>query len=124
MFKKVDFIFSILPIVLFGVTMLLFGLAIRPTLTEIVKLPMRAASGEAGVGTEVTKKALRRVWGELLATACTIGVLAVLTFVSAFVLGEIVGPALEALLGYFSLAVSYLQFVADAHSGLVFLTLF
>ena len=124
MFKKIDFIFSILPIVLFGVTMLLFALAIRPTLTEIVKLPIRAASGEAGVGREVTKQAMRRVWGELQATACTLGVLAVLTVLSAFVLGEIVGPALDALLGYFSLAVSYLQFVENAHSGLVFVTLF
>lgn len=124
MFKKVDFIFSILPIVLFGVTMLLFALAIRPTLTEIIKLPMRAASGEAGVGREVSRRAMKRVWGELLATLGTLGALAVLTVISSFVLGEIVGPALDALLGYFALAVSYLQFVPDAHSGLVFLALF
>jgi hypothetical protein len=124
MFKKVDFVFKILPIILFCVTMILFGLAIRPTLTEIVKLPMRAATGEAGVGREVTKRAMRRVWGELLATACTVAVLAGLTFVSAFVLGQIVKPAIDALLNYFSLAVSYLQFVDTASSGLVFLTLF
>ena len=124
MFKKVDFIFKILPILLFGVTMVLFGLAIRPTLTEIIKLPMRAARGEIGVGREVTKLAMRRVSGEVLATTCTIGVLAAITFVSAFTLGEIVGPALDALLGYFSLAVSYLQFVDGASSGMVFLTLF
>ena len=124
MFKKVDFVFKILPIVLFGLTMILFGLAIRPTLTEIVRLPMRAAQGHVGVGSEVTRLAMRRVWGELLATVCTIGVLAALTVGSAFVLGEIVGPALDALLGYFSLAVSYLQFVAGASSGIVFLTLF
>jgi hypothetical protein len=124
MFKKVDFIFKILPIILFLVTMILFGLAIRPTLTEIIKLPMRAAAGESGVGRETTKRAMRRVWGELLATICTIGVLTVLTLMSAFVLGQIVGPALDALLNYFSLAVSYLQFVQGASSGTVFLTLF
>jgi hypothetical protein len=124
MFKKVDFIFKILPIILFLVTMILFGLAIRPTLTEIIKLPMRAAAGEVGVGRETTKRAMRRVWGELLATICTIGVLTVLTLLSAFVLGQIVGPALDALLNYFSLAVSYLQFVEGASSGTVFLTLF
>src|SRR5262249_61389367 len=71
MFKKIDFIFKILPLILFGVTMILFGLAIRPTLTEIVKLPMRAASGEAGVAGDVTKRAMKRVYGELLATLCT-----------------------------------------------------
>jgi hypothetical protein len=124
MFKKLDFVFKILPIVLFFVTMILFGLAIRPTLTEIVKLPMRAASGEVGVGREVTRAAMRRVWGELLATLCTVGVLAALTLISGFVLGQIVGPALDALLGYFSMAVSYLQFVESASAGLVFLALF
>jgi hypothetical protein len=124
MFKKLDFIFKILPIVLFGVTMILFGLAIRPTLTEIIKLPMRAAAGEEGIGREVTRKAMRRVWGELLVAVCTIAVLAVLTVLSGFVLGEIVSPALDALLGYFSRAVTYLQFVEGASSGLVFLTLF
>jgi hypothetical protein len=67
---------------------------------------------------------MRRVWGELLATLCTIGVLTVLTLLSAFVLGKIVGPALDALLDYFSRAVAYLQFVEGASSGLVFLTLF
>jgi hypothetical protein len=124
MFKKIDFIFGILPIVLFALTMVLFGLAIRPTLTEIIKLPMRAASGQAGAGRDVTKRAMLRVWGELLATICTIGVLAALTLISAFILGQIVGPALDALLGYFALAVNYLQFVEGASSGTVFLALF
>jgi hypothetical protein len=124
MFKKLDVVFSVLPIILFCVTMLLFAIAIKPTLTEIIKLPMRAASGEAGVGKETTRNALRRVWGELLATLCTVGVLTLLTLVSAFILGKIVQPALDALLGYFSLAVNYLQFVEGASSGVVFLTLF
>jgi hypothetical protein len=124
MFKKLDFVFKVLPIILFGVTMILFGLAIRPTLTEIVKLPMRAASGEAGAGRQVTGNAMRRVWGELKAGICTIGVLTLLTLVSGFVLGETVGPALHELLHKFSLAVNYLQFVPNASTGLVFAALF
>jgi hypothetical protein len=124
MFKKLDLVFSILPIILFFVTMILFALAIRPTLTEIIKLPMRAASGELDAGKATTKNAMKRVWGELLATLCTVGVLTVLTFVSAAILGQIVKPALDALLGYFSLAVNYLQFVEGASSGVVFLALF
>jgi len=124
MFKKLDFIFGILPIVLFAVSMVLFGLAIRPTLQEIIALPARAAAGEAGVGRDVTKRALGRIVGELKAALCTIGVLAVITLVSGFVLGRIVGPALDALLSYFSLAVSYLQFVDTASATLVFATLF
>ena len=124
MLKKVNFLFSVLPIVLFGVTMVLFGLAIRPTLTEIIKLPMRAAAGEQGVGRATTRAAMKRVWGELLATLCTLGVLAVLTVLSAAILGQIVKPALDALLGYFAMALNYLQFVEGAKSGVVFLTLF
>jgi hypothetical protein len=121
--KQLDFIFKILPIILFAVTMILFGIAIRPTLVEIIKLPMRAASGEAGAGRDVTRRAMHRVWGEMLATVCTIGVLVALTLISGFVLGRIVGPALDTLLDYFSRAVLYLQFVPDASSTRVFLAL-
>jgi hypothetical protein len=123
MFKKLDFVFKVLPIVLFCVTMLLFGLAIRPTLTAIVKLPMRAASGAVGAGREVMRNALQRVKGELIASLCTIGVLVVMTLVSGFVLGRVVAPALDALLHYFSRTIEYLQFIDGASSGLVFDTL-
>ena len=123
MVKKVDFIFGILPIVLTLLTLVLFVLAIRPTLTEIIKLPMRAASGESG-GKEVVGNAMKRVKGELIASVCTIGVLVVLTVVSSWVLGQIVKPALDAFLTYFSLTITYLQFAQGASSGLVFVTLF
>ncbi|MEO8698838.1 MAG: hypothetical protein ABI867_02310 [Kofleriaceae bacterium] len=123
--KSVDFLFGALPIVLMLVTMILFVLAIKPTLTEIVKLPATAAANANGsVGREVVANSLRRVKGELLASLCTLGVLSVITLVSAFVLGKTVGPALEAFLFYFSKAVDYLQFVDGASSKLVFLALF
>jgi hypothetical protein len=124
MFKKISFVFEILPIVLLLVTMVFFLLALRPTLTQIVKLPAMAASGAAGVGRDVVRKSLRRVGTEFLATLCTIGVLFAITVLSAFVLGRVVGPTLDTLLGYFSLSVNYLQFVEGASSGLVFLALF
>lgn len=124
MFKKVDFVFKVLPIVLTLVALLLFVLAIRPTLTEIIKLPARAASGEAGVGREVVANSMRRVKGELIASLGTIGVLVVLTVVSGLVLSQVVKPALFAFLDYFSLTVQYLQFAEGASSGLVFMTLF
>ena len=122
--KKVDFIFKLLPIILFGVTMLLFGLAIKPTIVEIIKLPMRAASGEAGAGRDTMKRALGRVFGELKAAACTLGVLALLTVLSAFTLGEVVAPVLDDLIGYFYFAVMYLMNIEGASSGLVFVGLF
>ena len=124
MFKRINFVFSVLPIVMFGVTMLLFSLAIRPTLTEIIMLPIRAASGHVSGGADTVKRAVQRVWGEMLATLCTVAVLTVLTVLTAATLGQIVRPALDALLGYFALALNYLQFVDGASSGVVFLTLF
>jgi hypothetical protein len=124
MVKKLDWVFKLIPVVLFLLTMIFFGVAIRPTLTEIIKLPARAASGVAGVGRDVTKKAMRRVWGELLATICTIGVLVVVTLLTAAVLGTITAPALDSLLDYFSRSVAYLQWVDAPSSGLVFVTLF
>lgn len=124
LFKKVDFIFGILPIILTLVTLILFILAIKPTLIEIIKLPAAAAQGNSNAGREVVAKSMRRVKGELLATLCTVGVLTVLTFVSAAILGRIVEPAITSLLRYFSAAISYLQFVDGASSGLVFVSLF
>ncbi len=122
--KKLSWLFSILPIVLMALTLVLFVLAIRPTLTAIVKLPAMAAAGNQSAGRDVMKQSLARVFGELKATICTIGVLVGLTLLSGFLLGQIVKPAIMALLEYFALAVSYLQFAHGASSGLVFLTLF
>lgn len=111
MVNKLDGAFATLPITLFVVTLVLFALAIRPTLTAII-------------AAETTDSAMRQARGHALATACTVGVLAVLAVVSSLIIARIMGPAADALLGYFSLAVSYLRFIEGASSGLVFLTLF
>ncbi len=124
MIKRVDFVFGIIPIILTLLTLILFVVAIKPTLVEIVKLPAAAAAGTGGVGKDVVRKSLARVKGELLATICTIGVLVVLTVVSSLALGQIIEPAIDALLTYFAKSVSYLQFVKGASSGLVFIALF
>jgi hypothetical protein len=124
LFKKVDFVFGVLPIILTLVTLILFLLAIKPTLVEIIKLPAAAAQGNADAGRDVVGKSIRRVKGEMLATLCTVGVLTVLTLMSAVILGKVVEPALTSLLRYFSAAIQYLQFVEGASSGLVFVSLF
>jgi hypothetical protein len=123
-FKKITFVFGYLPIILTIVTLVLFGLAIRPTLTAIVQMPARVASGEAGVAGAVMKQSMQRVIGEFKAAGCTIGVLVIITLIAGFILSKVCSPALDALINYFSASVSYLQFVAGAKSGLVFLALF
>ena len=122
-FKKVSFIFGMLPVVLLGVTMILFILAIKPTLMEIIKLPATAASGTSGGG-GVVKRAMRRIGGEFVATLCTLGVLIVLSMVAGFVMGKVVEPMLDTLITCFARALDYLQFVEDASAGMVGLMVF
>jgi len=124
MMKRIDWLFQMIPIVLTLVTLILFVLAVKPTLIQIVKMPAEAAKGTGGVGKELVRKSLLRVVGEFKATLCTIGVLVLLTLVSSFVLGRTVGPALGAFMEYFARSVDYLAFTEGASSGLVFLALF
>ena len=114
MFKKVSFIFGVLPIVLLSVTMILFVLAIKPTLLEIINLPATAAAGAAGASSGVVGRAMRRVGGELVATLCTLVVLVVLSLIAGFVMGRVLEPMIDTLITCFARAVDYLQFVADA----------
>ncbi len=121
-FKKLDFLFAMVPTVMLAITMLLFILAIKPTLLEIIALPAAAAAGTSS-GQAVVHRALRRVGGELVATICTVGVLVVLTLVAGAVLSRVVGPALDALIAYFTASVLYLESVPGAASGPVFVAM-
>ncbi len=124
MIEKIDFVFGMIPIILTLVTLILFIIAIKPTLMAIIKMPAEVAAGRAGAGSEVVKQSGRRVIGELKATICTVGVLVVLTILSATVLGAMAKPALKAFLEYFAKSVNYLMFTTDSSSGLVFVALF
>lgn len=122
-FQKISFVFGALPIVLLAVTMVLFVLAIKPTLLEIIRLPAVAAAGAAGATTGVVGRAMKRVGGELVATLCTLAVLLVLTLVAGFVMGRVCEPMLDTLITCFARAIDYLQFVDDASVGQVGLML-
>jgi hypothetical protein len=124
LFKKLDWVFALIPTVLLLVTMLLFVLALRPTLMEIIRLPATVASGEVSGGGHVVRGALVRVWNEVKATLCTIAALFALTVFSALILGEIVQPALYSIIEFFGVAVVYLQIQHDASTGLVFASMF
>lgn len=123
-FKKVDFAFALLPIVLLGVTLLIFILAIKPTLVEIITMPARMAAGTQTSAMATVKLALRRLGGEVGATACTLVVLFVLTTLSATVLGRLLPMAIDSLIQFFGAAILYLQVDGHASSGVVFAALF
>jgi len=123
-FKKIDFVFAALPIVLLFVTLILFVLAIKPTLLEIVRMPGQVAAGDRAAGRAAVKSAGRRVLGEVLATLSTVGVLVGLSLLATIVLGRLLQPALDLLIQYFATGVLYLQLKTGASSGLVFVMLF
>ncbi|MFZ6177622.1 hypothetical protein [Nannocystis pusilla] len=122
-FKSVSWVLAYIPVVLTLLTGVLFFLAIKPTLLEIVRLPGRAAGGEAGVGRVVVKQTLQRIGREFLATLGVIGVLVALTLLAAALTTYVLQPALEAFIAYLSLAFIYVQIEADASSFAVLASL-
>src|SRR5262249_51652405 len=66
-FKSLDGLFGYLSVLLSLLAVAFFVLAARPVLTEIIKLPERAVSGDARVG-RVVKDVFRRIGRDFLAT--------------------------------------------------------
>ncbi len=122
-FKRLDWVFGYLPVILSLVTVVIFVLGLRTTLTDIVRLPIRAAEGEKGIAREVTVKTLRRVGRELVATIAIMFVLLVVMIVAGLLLAETLGPALEAFIAYLGVAFIYVQVVPDASSAAVLIAL-
>ena len=118
-FKSVNWVFGYLPIVLSLVTVAVFLLGLKPTLMDIIKLPIRAASGEQGVARKVTKSTLRRVGWELVTTFAIMFVLLFVMVFAGLFLAEALKPALEAFIAYLGVAFIYVQIVPDASSAAV-----
>ena len=118
-FKSVNWIFGYLPIVLSLVTVVVFLLGLKPTLMDIIKLPIRAASGEQGVARKVTKSTLRRVGWELVTTFAIMVVLLFVMVLAGLFLAEALKPALEAFIAYLGVSFIYVQIIPDASSAAV-----
>lgn len=122
-FKGISWVFGYVPVVLSLVTVTVFLLGLRQTLTDIVRLPIAAAAGEAGAARRVVGATLRRVGRELLVT---LGVMFVLVFVlllAGLFMAEAIRPAMEAFLGYLMVSFMYLQAVQGASTGVVMTSL-
>jgi hypothetical protein len=113
-FKKLSWLFGMLPILFIGLAIFLFAKVAKPTLMEIVRLPERAASGERGVVAHTVRLTLRNVWAEAKATFATVGVLVALTLVAAFLLGYVLEPAIEIFMAYLAVCFMYVQIAPDA----------
>jgi len=115
-FKKLNWLFGMLPILFIGLAIFLFAKVAKPTLLEIIRLPERAASGERGVVGHTVRLTLRNVWAEAKATFATVGVLMLLTLVAAFLLGYVLEPAIEIFMAYLAVCFMYVQIAPDASS--------
>jgi hypothetical protein len=122
-FKKLNWLFGMLPVVLMGLALFVFFKAARPTLKEIVALPEKAVSGRRGVVKDTVKLTLRNIWAETKATFGVIGVLLVLTALGGFLLGYVLEPAMEVFLGYLMVSFLYVQVTAKASSFLILFSL-
>jgi hypothetical protein len=119
-FKSLLWIFEYVPIVMTTIAVFLFAVGAKPMLMELIRLPARAAAGDAPKG--VVKEAFKRVGRELLATICLILALVVITLISGELLALAVRPAVRAFLDTFLLDVIYVQ-TPNASSGLIFASL-
>lgn len=122
-FKRLDWAFGYVPVILSFVTVAVFMSGLRPTLTAIVQLPLRAASGEQGVAREVAVATLKRVGRELLATLAIMVVLVVVMVTAGSILSHALAPALEAFIAYLGVAFFYVQLIPDASSTAVLIAL-
>jgi hypothetical protein len=117
-FKKVGWLMGYLPIVLTLVALVLFALAARPVLSEIVKLPARAAGGDPEAIRSVVRSTFRRIGQEFLTALCFIGVLLLVTMISGFALTQALEPVMNTLLNTIMIAFLYVQ-LPDISAGLV-----
>lgn len=123
LFKKLDWLFGVLPILLIGLAVILFAKVAGPTLAEVVKLPDRAASGARGVVKQTVKLTLRNVWAEAKATFATVGVLLVMALIASVLLGFVLQPVLEIFISYLTLSLLYIQLSPAASPFWVMLSL-
>ncbi len=119
MFKRVNWLFGYVPIVLSIVTVVVFLLNLGPTLRAIIGLPVRAAAGERGVARQVAKETVKTVGREVLATLSIMVVLITVMVFASLVLETVLSPALEAFIGILAVAIFYAQIVPDASSGAI-----
>ncbi len=121
LYRKIDWLMGIIPIVLSILAVLLYVLPLKDTLVDIVLSPARAArAGAAERGT--AQKAMRLVWAEVKATLPFIGLILVLLPLTGVFLSRAVEPLLELLIAGSLRTFQYLLW-ADASTAVLWLSL-
>ncbi len=122
MFKSVNWLFGWVAIAMTILTIVLFLLTIRPTLTEIVKLPARAAAGEVAPG-QVVGMVGRRIGNELIATLAVAGIAVLIALVSGVIEARLVGPAMDVFVMQFLVDMQYVFVEKSFSTGYVYVSM-
>lgn len=119
-FKGITWIFEYVPIVMTAIAVLVFILGARPIVSELIKLPAKAAEGADA--SEVVKEAFRKVGREFMAAGMMILCLIVVTMFSGEMLALAIRPAVASFLDAFFANIIYVQ-QPEFNSTYLFLSL-
>ena len=106
MFKSVNWLFGWVSIAMLLLTVVLFLVTLRPLLTDIIKMPGRAAQGEVAPG-EVVGLVGKRVGNELLATLGVSALAVIVSLLSGYIEARLVGPAMDQFILQLLIAMQY-----------------
>ncbi len=123
MFEGLGWILGYLPVVLAILTAVLFLVAFRDVLIDVVKMPVRAVENPTLTGRQMVGATARSIGREMLATLSLVGVLVAITLLSGALLVQLVTPAMEALLAFVVSGVMYMQLVEDVSTAGLFVSL-
>ncbi|NUP11305.1 MAG: hypothetical protein HOW73_35105, partial [Polyangiaceae bacterium] len=121
-FQSVQGVMEYVPIVLIALAVVLFFVTIKDMVRDVVRAPERAMRGEIAA-TEVFGIVLRRVGNEIIVTIATLGVLFVITVISAFALGVIAIPAMSTFVQQLMATLEYVMVQPGASKTTIYVAL-
>lgn len=105
-YKNINWIMAYVPMALIVLAVALFLLSIKDLIKDVLKIPERVMKGELKE-TDVFIFVGKRVKGETIATVCTLGILLVLTAVSAVALSLLAAPTMMNFMRQLFITIQY-----------------
>lgn len=120
-YSKVDWIMSIVPLVLSLLAVFLYMMPLKEMLVAIVTAPIRAARSAASADDSATK-AMHTLWSEIKSVVPYLGAILLLLPLTGLFLALAVEPLVELLMGYSLMTLFYILF-AEASGFVLYLSL-
>lgn len=122
-YRALEWMFSALPMIFTLVTLMVFVSTMKPIVVGLIRLPARAASGEAAVARRVLGDTFRRLGREGLVVLFVIFVFLVVSMVSGILLVMVMAPAVNMFLSFMMVSFMYIQAEPEVSSFLIFVCL-